>query len=690
VIPAELFKPRSVVIVGASANPEKLSNKPLRNLLHGGFRGRISVVNPGAKEIDGVASYPTVEAIPEVPDLAFLVVPGEQALEAATACAAAGVKAAIVASTGFAEAGDEGAARQSALKGLTDRFGIRFVGPNTNGIYSTHDRLSLGYNSAHEEIYEAGDVAVVSHSGALFNSIAENMRAHGLGLSKFVAVGNEADLDMLDFFEFIIDDEVTRTILLIVEAIGDGQRFRELAFRAREAGKPVAVLKLGVSTEGAASTAAHSSRLAGSARAYAAFFKSLGVGMVESVESLVAFAKLAQAMPENWKPSTRGLGLVTASGAGGTILADVSTRHDFSIADISSETAARLRAYNAEGKICNPLDVASFGGSRNTLKTAPLLAADNAVEAVIAFGHKLQTWPQREGFAAGLAQSMQTSRKPHLVISPGGLPQDQRTLLDGKVPTFAECASTLDALSALFDVYQLSSDRPHARRIVPTELDRPTVTLNEYDAMTALDEAGIGTVPRALVDDAAAAVAFAENVGWPVVLKGIVDGVAHKSDVGLVRLNIDSPAMLTAEFNALATSARTLTEGEGSASICVQKMVSGGFEVIAGVTKEAPLGHFLLVGLGGRFAEQIDDVHLWAIPASEQSIREQLETIAVGRVLRSARWSRKQSFDELVNVLMRLQNIVLDGTYDVQAIEINPLWLGEGEPVALDALIIRK
>lgn len=160
-VPAELFQPTSVVIVGASSDRTKLSNKPLTNLLGVGYAGRVYVVNPGAKEVEGVASYPDVAALPEVPDIAFLVVPGQHALDAAISCADRGVKAAIVASTGFAEAGGDGVARQAALTELARRHGIRFVGPNTNGLYSAHDRLSLGYNSAHEERFEPGGVSIV-------------------------------------------------------------------------------------------------------------------------------------------------------------------------------------------------------------------------------------------------------------------------------------------------------------------------------------------------------------------------------------------------------------------------------------------------------------------------------------------------------------------------------------------------
>jgi acyl-CoA synthetase (NDP forming) len=689
VVPRQLFQPQSVAIVGASADRTKLSNKPLINLLGVGYAGRVYVVNPSAKEIEGVASYPDVDALPEVPDVAFLVVPGQHALDAATACAQRGVKAAIVASTGFAEAGAEGAARQAALTGLTRQYGIRFVGPNTNGLYSAHDRLSLGYNSAHEERFEPGDVSIISHSGALFNVIAERMRAERVGLAKFVAVGNEADLDMLDFFEAMIEDESTGTILLIVEALRDGSRFRALARRANAAGKRIAALKLGTSEAGVASTAAHSSRLAGSARAYAAFLKSAGVGMVNGVESLVSFARLAKAAPAQWRGTSRGLGLLTASGAAGTILADSTTRHSFSVATLGDEATARLARINPDASIFNPLDVANFGGSRNTRETAPLLSCDRAVGAVVAYAHKLQTKGQRNSFNDGIAEGLKKSGKLHMVIAPGGLPEDQRASLEShRIPVLSDSAAAIDALAALFDS---SVDTGPDAVMVEGDAGEggPTVDLNEYDSMAMLEGAGVPTVPRRLVESADDAVAFAAEVGWPLVLKGVVDGIAHKSDVGLVRLGLDSAAALRGSYDDLReTIDRAVADQGTKTSICVQKMYGPGFELIVGVTNEPPLGRFLVVGLGGRYAEQIDDVQLWAIPASEASLRAGLAASTVGRVLNGPRWARKQSFDEVLDVLKKVQQLALRHGASLKAIEINPLWTGDGEPTALDGLVV--
>ncbi len=697
-VPDKLFRPESLVVVGASADSSKLSSIPLRNLKNMGYAGRMYAVNPNAREIDGIPSFPDIASLPEVPDVAFLVVPGERALKVATECAQRGVAATVVASTGFAEVGPEGAKRQEALTALVDVYGMRVVGPNTNGLYSAHDRLSLGYNAAHAEIFAPGNVSVVSHSGALFHSIAERMRSMNLGIAKFVAVGNEADLDLLDFFEHLANDDISETILMVVEAVNDGARLRSIAARARAAGKRVGALKLGVTLAGAASTVAHSSRLAGSARAYAALFEAAGIGVASSVDSLVAFARLSHGMPRGWAPAGRGLGLITASGAGGTLLADSASHHGFDVATLEPDTTQALRQHMDGAEVFNPLDVANFGRSTNTPNTAPSLSQDPNVSALVAFAHKLQTPAQREAYAKGIASGAVQSGKPHMAVAAAALPVEQMALFEeGGVPVFFETASAFEGLRVLFDsAYgDDAALEKHAASLVPngSAIDENAVELNEFDSMSELDGVGLKTVARACVQSVEEAIAFSLKHGWPLVLKGVVDGVAHKSDAGLVILDLDSPLRLQEAYDRLQSMLNALPSGASGtparARIVVQKMEKGGFELIAGVTSEAPLGRFLLVGLGGRQAEYIDDVRLWALPVSEHSIRAGLAQTTIARVVQGGRWKRTQTIDEIVQVLMRLQDYALKEGARLQAVEINPLLIGDFEPLALDALVVR-
>jgi acyl-CoA synthetase (NDP forming) len=690
-VPPRLFNPRSIAIVGASADPLKLSHRPLEYLRHGGYAGEIFVVNARADEVAGLRSYARMADLPAVPDVAFLVVPGAQALQAATECAKLGVGSAVVASTGFAEAGEEGAARQLALTALTREWGIRFVGPNTNGLYATHQRLSLGYNAAHAQVLAEGPVSIVSHSGALFSTLSARMNTGGVGLSKFVAVGNEADLDMLDFFEYLVNDPQTQVILLVLEALRDGTRFLDIAARAQAAGKPVAVLKLGMTQAGAASTNAHSSRLAGSARAYRALLDAAGVAQVSSVEALVAFARLVQSQPPGWQPRGLGLGVLTASGGGGTLIADAAVAQGLEVAALSDAATQALTRIKGSPGLLNPLDVTSVGGTPSSGATAALLAGDGPVDAVVAFLHTLPSAVGRETFARAIGDARRGSGKPHLVIAPGTLPAEQAALLASQdVPVFTDSASAMEALAAFMKAARSRRSRGPADPEVnlsalPAGAAGQARALNEIAAMRLFTEVGIRCVARAIVADAPAAKAFAAQCGTPIVLKGVVDGIEHKSDVGLVQLHLDTPDKVAQAFERIG---RAMAGLPVPGHVCAQQMMRGELELIVGVVHEAPLGRFLLMGLGGRYAEAIDDVQLLRMPASRDEMRAFVLKGTVGRVVTAARWPRASTLEDLVEVLERLQTLTANLGPTLQAMEINPLLIGDAAPVALDALIV--
>ena len=284
---APLFRPQNVAIIGASKTPGKQGHTALTYLKRGGFAGGIFLVNPSESEIEGLACYHSIADVPVTIDCALLVIPAAASVQAVRDCATRGVRSVIIGATGYAELGtDEGRARQTEILRIAHDVGMRVLGPNTNGIYNASDCFSFGYNRSHGEPLMPGPVSVAAHSGALFNSLNGRLRELGVGLSKFVPVGNEADLTMLDFVEYFIADPATRVIGLIIEAISDGPRFRQLALKAFAAGKPIVALKLGRSQAGAGATEAHSSRLAGSARAYDAFFREHGIASVPTVEAL--------------------------------------------------------------------------------------------------------------------------------------------------------------------------------------------------------------------------------------------------------------------------------------------------------------------------------------------------------------------------------------------------------------------
>jgi acetate---CoA ligase (ADP-forming) len=249
-----LFEPRHVAIIGASRTPGKHGHTVTRNLVRCGFPGRISPINPATVEVEGLACNTTIAELSEPVDCAFVALPAEQAIEAVRQCGLAGVPTVVVGSSGFAESGtQEGAEREAKLFSILRSYGLRLVGPNTNGIFNASGRYSLGYNHSHGEPFLAGTISIASHSATMFDGIASRLRKAGTGLCKFVPVGNEADLNLLDFFEYFIADPATRVIGLVVENLASGPRFRSLCERATAAGKPIVALKIGRSAAGARS-----------------------------------------------------------------------------------------------------------------------------------------------------------------------------------------------------------------------------------------------------------------------------------------------------------------------------------------------------------------------------------------------------------------------------------------------------
>lgn len=688
-----LFCPRSIAIVGASTNPGKLSGRPLGNLLRSRFNGKVYVVNPRVEQIDGVRSYPSISAIGEPVDAVLIVLPAELAVDAASEAADAGVRVAIVGVSGFAESGDDrGRELQDRLTAITDRTGMRIIGPNTNGVYNAVAGISLGYNSAHGEDIDGGPISIVSHSGAMLSVFAARLRQARVGLAKFVAVGNESDLDMLDYVEYLVDDHDTRVIALLMEALADGERFKRLARRATAAGKRIVVLKLGQSAEGAKATAAHSSRLAGSARSYEALFAQLGVASVNTPEALVAAAALA-ARSESATAVGSSLGVITYSGAASSIAADSAAASGVPLATFAIKTMATLGAVPRSAPITNPLDIGGVGGVEHSMTVFGAISADPDVRLVLVLAHVLQTAEQRRAVFDALASSHEASGKTHVVLAPGGLTEDEVSWLQEiDLPYYTDTAVAFAALTAYWR-WADASDRgspgePEANATHPklAELAEHSAgpVLSEHDSLAVLDAAGVPTVERHVVAHLDDAVTAAGKLGYPVVLKAVVEGVAHKSDLGLVHVGIASDV----DLEAAAARLRANPHADAASGFLVERMLGADLEIIAGVTREPDLGLFLVFGLGGILAEAMDSVSLVPLPASRDQISAQLERSQLGSLLGSERWRHPGTTSQLLDALTALAKFAAAARDHLDAIDVNPIAISADGIAAVDALVI--
>jgi acyl-CoA synthetase (NDP forming) len=666
-----LFHPRAVAVIGASDDTTKHGYIVLTNVRDTGFRGGIYGISRRLKDVDGIPCFPDLTALPGPVDTAFLAIPAEAAVQAVRDCARAGMKAVIVGSAGYAESLDAGGEeRQRELQRIAQAEGIRIVGPNCNGIYNAHLPLSVGFNTSHAKRQTPGGISIFSHSGALFDAMAGRLAMLGAGLSLFASAGNEADMSVLDYMEYGIGHAPTRVIALLIDSLDDGPRFRRLALAAHAAGKHVVALKIGGSEAGAAAAVAHSSRMAGDDASYHALFAVSGVATVKTLEGLMT----AAALLDKYGSCPGELGSLSTSGAGASLIADRCAALGVPLATLTPQTHAAIDSQKMFSRIGNPLDMGIFGGMRRSAEVPSLLMGDAGVSVGLALVHSMNPW-QGDPYRAAMGKARETSKKPLLVVTPGGMPAAERqTYLARGIDVFTDTDILLEGIGALMT--QPPEAMPDVVGIPPAA-PLPGRQLTEPESLRLLAGYGVRTVPTMECGSVEDAVAAAVRLGYPVVLKGVADGVAHKSDLGLVHVGLRDRDAVARAYAAVECP-----------RVILQAMIGGDLEAIAGVTRADGVGMVLIAGLGGIFAEALHDVATFPLPASRSFIEAGLAKGSLGRVLASPRWKHPGASAAFVDLLMSLQSAALSLGDALQAIDINPVILGEAGAIAVDALVV--
>jgi acyl-CoA synthetase (NDP forming) len=704
-----LFRPSATAVIGASRTAGKQGNTAIRYLQQCGYGGRIFPVNPSGGDVEGITCYRSISDVPEQVDCALLVIPAGAVPAAIEECAASGVRSAIIGSNGFAEMGsDEGRARQARLVEIVQKTGIRLLGPNTNGIWNATDHFSLGYNTSHGDQMVDGGVSIVAHSGALFNSIAPRLVDIGSGLSKFVPVGNEADLDMLDILEYLIADPATRVIGLIVEGLSDGARFGKLAAAAIAAKKPIVALKLGRSAAGAGAALAHSSRLAGSARAYEALFREYGVPTVPTIEGLAASCALLALSELDPMDGDSSLICVSSSGGGGSLLADTASTYDIPMAgspagDWEGGVAELIAGFEDAGLIRNPIDGGNLYGWPRLEAIFAAMEQDGLNGPIAAYGHMLPSIKTDENLITPLIERKRRTGSPVVMIAPGGLRLETKArLTENQIPVFADMETAFHGLKSYYTMLGVRA-APAAKADAAGAADDGGIAemltleclpevLSEADSAAILRQAGVPMVENRSVQTIDEAAAAAAALGYPVVLKALVPGIAHKNNAGLVHTGISDEEELRQTYETLEQRALALKPSSDHQTILVQPMIASEVELILGVSYEPPLGHFLVAGLGGIHAEVFDKILLLPVPVAVETAERRVSEGEIGRVL-STIGSEKQvssAIGDIAAALMALQNLVLAAPKTIESVDVNPLLITKAGCIAVDALVIRQ
>jgi len=665
-----IFRPRSVGVVGVSCSAGKVGNTVCANVLAGGYDGTVYAIG-SARDVAGALCVPRLADLPEPPELLFLAVPAEATVGLATEAAQIGVKAVIVGAAGFAESSEAGAVLEEQLARLAHETGLMIVGPNCNGIYSASASLSLGFNAGHARRWPRGRIALLSHSGALFDALARAIARFGGGLSLFVSAGNEVDRDVLDYLEYAIEDPHAKVIALLIDAVPDPRRFRALAAAAAAAGKPIAALKLGASAKGARAATAHSSRLAGDHVAHRALFDACGVLHASTLEGLAA----AAAMLDQVGRVGGGLAAISTSGAGASLVADLCHAFDVPLADYGNITLATLSARRKFSTLANPIDLGFFGSLDGFDSVMETIVADEGVGAFLAFVHSIG--PRFNRLSEAWQHSVGVTGKPHIVLAPGGLEPDELAAYRAAgVQVFTESEPCFTALRALFTQpaqITLQRDPPLERGTCA----KPAVIIEEAASLAALAGFGVRTVAVIVCDDAEAAVRAAADLGYPVAVKGVVDGVAHKSEAGLVALDISGEERLREACSTIG------------APVLVEPMLRAELEAIIGFSNDPSAGPVLVFGLGGVHAETLAQTSTVSLPAGRDALARALDDSIVGRVLAGPRWRHDRARAEFLDALVAVEAFALADAA-IEAVDLNPVMLGAHGAVAVDALIMRR
>jgi acyl-CoA synthetase (NDP forming) len=687
---ARLMKPRSVAVVGASADPTKTAGRPVGYLVRHGFAGGIYPVNPRVKEIGGLACYPDIAALPEAPDVGLVLLGPERATQAVRDLARRGAAAAIVLAGGYGETGEAGAARQSELKEAAGA--MRLVGPNTIGIVNLVDRIMLSATGALEiGDLPPGRIAVVSQSGGILGALLSRAADRGVGYSRLISTGNEADLDVTSFMDALIDDDATGVISVYLEGLRHPQRFREVALRARAANKPIVVYKVGRSEPGARSAVSHTGALAGADRMYDALFRQLGVIRAETFSDLI---DVPAALVAPRRPKGNRVAVLTSTGGAGTLVADGCGLLGLDLPDPDAPTAARLAALIDDEQAAatrNPVDVTLAGVKPDVFRAAIMALAESASyhQLVVVVGSSALANPSLA--ADAIVECQARIDKPILAYVSPHAPHIVSLLNRTGIPAFAAPEGCSAAAAALWRAQQ-------DRGALPLELPAGDIApgpiaagvLDEAEAKALFHRFGIPVVREEAAADPAEAEMKACGLGDRVVLKVRSRRIAHKTEAGGVKVGV-AAANVRAEAEVMLAKVRAATGIEPD-GLLVQELVGGGLETILGFIRDPSLGLAILLGMGGVTAELVGDTAVRLLPLTVGDAEAMIQELKTGKLLSGYRGAPPRDVPALIAAIHAFAAMAETLGDRLREAEINPLFvMPEGQGVkAADGLAVLK
>jgi len=696
-----LFSPRSIAIIGASAELGTISGQPLKFLVQRGYPGRLYPVNPKYPEILGRTCYPSVDALPEVPDVALITVNARLAVRMLEACGRRGVPFVIMFSSGYSEVGAEGAAMQAELVEISRRYDIGLIGPNCQGLISVPAKAYAGFGSAFIYDYEPGPVSMVSQSGGFgFSVVSLAAMEGGVRFRHVVTTGNEVGISTLDFMRFMVDDPEARMIAAYTEGMRDAYRLREIGEAALAARKPIVIWKVGNSTEGQRAAASHTANLGGAMALYQAAFRQTGILQVEDIQDIVDYYHAFQC---GKPPRGNRVAIITISGGAGILMTDEAIARGLAVEPLSEHTVAQLRPLVPHfAALGNPIDLtaAIFDDTDLCRKALNLIIDDPRVDAVVMANAGLQGEIATK-VAREIVNVARRSDKPIMLgwSARREVAGEAYALLDeARVPHYRSPMRCVRALAAVTQ-HSAACTRYEARRSEPlrviqndeakAELEQAQADLAEHRAKRLLERYGIPVTVEALATSARQAAEVAARIGFPVVMKVQSADIPHKTEADGVRVGLKSSAEVEAAFDSIVASVRAYRADAVIDGVLVQEMIVDAVETIVGVNNDPLFGPAIMFGLGGIFAEVLKDVTFRLAPIQASVCAEMIREVKGYPLLAGARGRPAGDEAALVETLCRVSALAVDLKDHLGELDINPLFvLPAGRGVkAGDALI---
>ena len=698
---SSLFTPKSVVLFGASDKQDSVGGVVFRNLLTSGFKGRIFAINPKRDEVQGQKAYSSLEEIDEAVDLAVVATPAKSIPGIVEECGEHGVKMMLILSAGFRETGAEGRRLEDQVTQLVRRHGIRLMGPNCLGIIRPDRGLNItfGNNNA-----QPGSLAFVSQSGAICTAILDWAEKNDIGFSAVVSTGIAADLDFGDYLDFLVSDPATKAILLYIEGINDSRRFMS-SLRAAARIKPVIALKVGRHAAGAEASMSHTGALVGSDEVFAAALSRSGVLRVETVGQLFSAAKALSST--NYRGQSERLVIITNGGGPGVMAADRATDHDIELSSLSAETMAALdEVLPSVWSHGNPVDIIGDAPPDRYEQALDICLKDPGVDgAIVILTPQAMTEPT--AVAEAVLKSAAKTGKPIMTSWMGGKQVEgaRRLFSDAHLPDFRTLEHAVDAFSYLARYNKNQRlllqtpgglprghevpDREGARLIIEAVLTEQRRVLTEPESMAVLNAFRIPTVRNGIARSGNESLVIAESIGFPIAMKVLSTDISHKSDVGGVRLNINSAQEVRGAYRQLIDDVKRHVPDADVSAVTIEKMYrsSNGRELMIGVIRDPVFGPVISFGSGGTTVEVMGDSAVSLPPLNRRLAIDLINRTKVSKMLGKFRQMPAVDIDQLVSVLLNVSAMACELPW-LQEMDINPLIIDENGLVAVDARIV--